>query len=183
MSTFDIAQDMYAGSGLGDPLGLTGAWNAAEFNVFGDGNSTEANFSSGTTFSVAIDVGGDATCTTPIHGVTASPTILRRLRAWRGRPVAPGKRRPPMAASSSRKATRTARNPFARQPTLYTARRSVLRRRRGVLRDRRPARMHQRAVRSRPPPVLTCNGTRRPTQACSSGWTCCDSSWVCGHCQ
>jgi hypothetical protein len=84
MSTFDIAQDMYAGSGLGDPLGLTGAWNAAEFNVFGDGNSTEANFSSGTTFSVAIDVGGEATCTTPIHGVTAESNNLTAVTSLAG---------------------------------------------------------------------------------------------------
>ena len=84
MSTFDIAQDMYAGSGLGDPLGLTGAWTDTEFNVFGDGNSTEANFGSGTTFNVAIDVGGDATCTTPLHGVTAESNNLTAVTSLEG---------------------------------------------------------------------------------------------------
>jgi hypothetical protein len=37
-----------------------------------------------------------------------------------------------------------------------------------------------RCARYVPPP--SCNGRPRPTQACASGWHCCDK-WVCGQCQ
>jgi hypothetical protein len=183
MSTFDIAQDMYAGSGLGDPLGLTGAWNAAEFNVFGDGNSTEANFSSGTTFNVAIDVGGDATCTTPIHGVTAESNNLTAVTslagttccAWKATPTYGGIQFTQSNADGAQSICQAADSCI--QPGAACSAGGV-----GCCAiGGQHVCTNGRCVLV--PPVLTCNGTRRPTQACSSGWSCCDSSWVCGHCQ
>lgn len=49
----------------GDPLGLTGNWTTAEYGVFGDGDGTEANFSTNTTLSVE---------TTMNDGETSAPS-------------------------------------------------------------------------------------------------------------
>jgi uncharacterized repeat protein (TIGR03803 family) len=49
------AGDLYA-MGSSSTLDLAQSWNTAEFNIFGDGNSTEANFKSGTTIVVKTSV-------------------------------------------------------------------------------------------------------------------------------
>jgi len=181
MSTFDIAQDMYAGSGLGDPLGLTGGWTDAEFNVFGDGNSTEANFSSGTTFNVSIDVGGDATCTTPLTGVTAETNNLTAVTslegttccAWKATPTYGGIQFTQSNADGALSICQAA--DLCIQPGAAC---SVP----GVGCCAIGGQHECTNGRCVPvPPPLTCNGTRRPTQVCSiGGWLCCDGSWACG---
>jgi hypothetical protein len=182
MSTFDIAQDMYAGSGLGDPLGLNGAWNAAEFNVFGDANSSEANFSGGTTFNVSIDVGGDATCTTPLDGVTAETNNLTAVKgdegpccAWTAQGGHGGIQFTQSNADGAQSICQA--GDFCIQPGAAC---SVF----GVGCCAIGGEHECTNGRCAPVvPPLTCNGHRRPTQACSSAWHCCDSSWVCGQCQ
>jgi len=55
--------------GLDSVLGLAQGWQTAEFNIFGDGYSTEANFSSGTTIVVKITVDSG-------NGTTDAPTYV-----------------------------------------------------------------------------------------------------------
>ena len=54
------AGDLYA-MGSDSVLDLAKSWNAAEFNIFGDGNATEANFSSGSTILVKTSVDSGTT--------------------------------------------------------------------------------------------------------------------------
>jgi hypothetical protein len=180
IATFDISQDIYAHNGLGDPLGLTGNWKQAEFNVFGDSvSSPNAQFSDGTTFNVLIDVGGDASCTA--SGFTAETNNLTAVKGDEGpcctwtaagghggiqftQSNADGAQSicdagtdclPPGAACS---ATGMGCCAIAGEHVCSSG----------------------RCVPVVPP--SSCNGTPRPTRACALGWHCCDS-WVCGNCQ
>lgn len=182
ISTFDIAQDMFAGTGLGDPLGLSGAWKAVEFNIFGDANSSNANFSDGTTFNVSVDVGGEASCTTPVTGVTAETNNLKAVNGDGG-PCCT------WTATGGRGGIQfTQSNADGAQSICDAgthclppgAACSV-----GGLGCCAIAGQHMcsngRCVPVVPP--SSCNGVPRPTRACARGWHCCDDSWVCGQCQ
>jgi hypothetical protein len=54
----------YAESGLDSMLSLAGAWKQTEFNVLGDGHGSQANFNSGTTIDVNIEL-TDGSTTAP----------------------------------------------------------------------------------------------------------------------
>ncbi len=184
MSTFDIARDMYAGSGLGDPLCLTGGWTDAEFNVFGDGLATEANFSSGTTFNVSIDVGGDATCTTPLTGVTAETNNLTAVTslegttccAWKATPTYGGIQFTQSNADGALSICQASDSCI--QPGAACSVPGV-----GCCAIGGQHECTNGRCVPVPPPSTCGTSSRPPTQPCSSGWSCCDSSWVCGHCQ
>ena len=141
---------MYTGSGLGDPLGLNGLWTAAEFNIFGDANSSNANFSAGTTFNVWIDIGGGATCTTPATGITAETNNLTAVKGDEGPCCAwtmPGGHGGIQFTQSN-----AGRHEIhlRRSRLLHQGRRRVLCRRRGLLRHLRRALLQQRPLRPRP---------------------------------
>ncbi|MGA3039240.1 MAG: choice-of-anchor tandem repeat GloVer-containing protein [Bryobacteraceae bacterium] len=63
--TFTTPDDNLYGMGADSVFCLSQAWQAAEFNIFGDDNSTEANFSSGSTIVVKVSVN---------NGTTDAPT-------------------------------------------------------------------------------------------------------------
>jgi hypothetical protein len=63
--TFTTPDDKLYGMGADSVFCLSQAWQAAEFNVFGDDNSTGANFSSGTTIVVKVSLD---------NGTTDAPT-------------------------------------------------------------------------------------------------------------
>jgi hypothetical protein len=183
ISTFDISQDMFAGTGLGDPLGLSGAWTAVEFNIFGDANSSNANFSPGTTFNVLVDVGGEASCTTPLTGVTAETNNLKAVNADGG-PCCTW-----TAGGGHGGIQFTQSNADGAQSICDAGSHCV------------PAgaacsvgglgccaQFGQHECRQgvcRPVIAPTkCNGKSTPTQACGLGWHCCGADgWECGNCQ
>ena len=61
---FSTGSGALCATGQDSVLSLQGKWNVAEFNVFGDGNGTQANFNNGSTIVVQIGV---------TNGTTASP--------------------------------------------------------------------------------------------------------------
>ncbi len=182
ISTFDISQDMYTGSGLGDPLGLNGLWTAAEFNIFGDANSSNANFSPGTTFNVWIDIGAAATCATPLTGVTAETNNLTAVKGDEGPCCAwamPGGHGGIQFTQSNAGATKSVCDAAD-----YCIKAGDACSAGGVGCCATYGEHYCSNGRCVPvPPVLTCNGTRQPSQTCSSSWHCCDKAWVCGECQ
>jgi streptogramin lyase len=84
VSSGDDTVTLATGSGsatavaTGDPLGLIGSWSTAEFGIFGDGNSSAANFSANTTLNVETTTNeGDLfapTCT--LEGFTGETNNL-----------------------------------------------------------------------------------------------------------
>jgi uncharacterized repeat protein (TIGR03803 family) len=59
--TFTTPDDKLYGMGADSVFCLSQAWQAAEFNIFGDDNSTEANLSSGSTIVVKVSVDNNTT--------------------------------------------------------------------------------------------------------------------------
>src|SRR5215475_2585288 len=178
-------QNLYKGDGLGNILNLAGNWKDVEFNIVGDGNASKATFSDGSTISVRIDVGGNATCATPPTGLTAESNNLTIVKGrsgpcctWTGNDgeggimftesnvagakssCGGGKQCLPVGSSCSITGTGCC-NTFGLTACQH-----------GVC-----------AALTSPP---SCNGVPRPTQSCSPhlGWHCCDTDgWVCGQCQ
>jgi len=65
--TFYDGEGNISAEGADSVLGLEGAWNAAEFNVFGNGSGSEVDFNSGTSFVVKTSL-NDGTTTAPACG-------------------------------------------------------------------------------------------------------------------
>jgi hypothetical protein len=176
-------QNFYTGNGLGDILGLTNHWTGAEFNIVGDGNSHQATFSGDTTIDVRIDVEGEASCAMPATGLTAETNSLNIVPSNSG-PCCTWKstndREGGIAFTQSNVAN--ARS-FCEGKTCVPAGQAC-----SATGTPCCAQFGQhvcsfgRCVPVVPP--ATCNGVRRPTEACSLGWHCCDrDGWVCGQCQ
>lgn len=70
---------------------LAGFWNASEFNVIGDGNSSEATFNNGTSIGVKISLSGQTTPPTcqANAGTTGETNNLNLGRCWIGTGATP----------------------------------------------------------------------------------------------
>jgi hypothetical protein len=175
-------QNFYTGNGLGNILNLAGNWKAVEFNIVGDGNSHKATFSDGSTIDVRIDVEGDATCAMPGIGLTGESNNLTIVKGnsgpcctWTATDGEGGimfTQSNAAGAKSICDAGKQCLPPGASCPvtgTLCCAQFG-----------------QHRCSNGRCVPVVppqSCNGVRRPTQACGLGWQCCDKDgWVCGQC-
>lgn len=176
-------QNFYTGNGLGDILGLAGHWTAAEFNIVGDGNSHTARFNGDTTIDVRIDVGGEASCAMPLTGLTAEKNNLD---------IVPGNSGPccTWTASDGEGGISFTQSNAAGAKSICDAGKQCLPPGASCSPTGTPccAQFGQhtcsdgRCVPVVPP--LSCNGVRRPTQACAPGWHCCGrDGWVCGQCQ
>ena len=84
------ATKSYSTSGKDTVVGLAAFWNASEFNIFGDGDGTEATFNAGPTIDVKITL-NDGTTNAPTcranSGTTAETnnlTLAKKCKAVGG---------------------------------------------------------------------------------------------------
>jgi hypothetical protein len=178
-------QHFYSGSGLGDPLGLNGAWKAVEFAIVGDSNSTNAQFSPGVTFNVTIDVQGPATCETPVTGLTGETNNLDIVRGQEGAcctwTAAEGHGGINLTESNAAGAMSICDAGTHCLPAGAACSATS-----GLGCCAQFGQHECRQGRCLPViPPTTCNGKRKPTRACrGSGWQCCGTDgWECGNCQ
>jgi hypothetical protein len=171
-------QNFYTGNGLGNILGLAGNWKAVEFNIVGDGNSRKASFTDGsTTMDVRVDVRGDAICVTPSSGLTGETNNLNIVQpccTWG--PARDGEGGIMFTQSNAPNARSSCTGGCLARGSSCSL---------GGTPCCAQFGQHEcsngRCVAIVPP--ATCNGVRRPTEACGLGWQCCDTDgWACGGC-
>ena len=160
-------------------LNLANNWQVAEFNIFGDGNSTQVNLSDGSTVDVRIDVGGVAACfSMGFTGEKNSLTLVPPCCTYTTDSPGGGG----IMFTESNAAGAKSRCEGGKQCLPPGASCSITGT--GCC-----AQFGQHECRNGrcvpivhiPPP--SCNGRPRPTEVCSSGYQCCDNGWVCGNCQ
>ena len=64
---FSVGKEAYSATGSDSVLDLATAWNKSEFNIFGDGDLSEADFNSGSSIAVLVEV---------FNGTTNAPRCL-----------------------------------------------------------------------------------------------------------
>jgi hypothetical protein len=176
--TVTVATDaahLYTASGQDSLLGLAGKWKSAEYGIFGDCCGAKATVSGLSTIDVRIDVGGDAVCAATTF--TAETNTLSRVApcctytvAGRGGGIMFTESN--IAGAKSRcEAGSQCLPPGSACAVNGTGCCAI-------------AGVHEcRGGQCLPViPPSSCNGKRRPTQACAAGWHCCDQ-WTCGECR
>ncbi|CAN3992452.1 hypothetical protein MCBRY_003278 [Methylocystis bryophila] len=184
-------QDLYTANGLSNILSLAGNWNAVEFNIVGDGAvSPIANFTDGTKMDVWVEVDGEPTCaqpstSQPTTGLTNESNNLTLVNGDSGPCCAwTGQGGGGISFTQSNAAGVKSICDAGDHCLPPGASCSVT----GLGCCAQFGQHECKNGRCVPVvPVQSCNGVRRPTQACGGGglgWQCCgEDGWECGPCR
>ena len=177
VATGPLASNIYTATAP-TVLNLANNWQIAEFNIFGDGNSSQVNFIDGSTIDVRIDVGGFAACaaggfTAETNNLTLVPPCCTYTTD------SPGGGGIMFTESNAA----GAKSRCDQGPHCLPLGASCSVPGEGCCATFGEAECRNNVcVRRVPPP--SCNGRPTPTQACGVGWHCCDTDgWICGQCR